>query len=131
MSEQGIEQRLTPELVAVAINGGMLDASLDALRECIRTRQEVIAKNKAGSMLPGDRFLTQNISPRKWEGVEVEWTGRRDGRVWLVCEIVHDQDARKVQNYSLPGEVPVLFKQVKLRESHIGTWTRHQASGVL
>jgi hypothetical protein len=116
--------KLTPELVLMAINGGLLDPALDNIKEAIRIRREVIAKNKAGSMIPGDRFFIKDCSPKKWNGIEVTYKSR-DG-MWLVCDITHPGDARSLNRYGLPGDVPQAFREIKLRETHVGTFTRHQ-----
>lgn len=101
-------QQLTPDLVGLAIQHGMLDDSLDALRDIIARRKELLAKEKAHSLLPGETFLATNISPKKLNGVTfrfIEWDGG-----WLRCEF-HNQWERP-SNYS---------RIIKLRESHVGT----------
>lgn len=117
-------KHLTPELVLMAITGGLLDNSLDAIRETVRTRREVLAKNKAGSMLPGDRFYIKDITPAKWDGLEVTYLGR-EGRVWLKCRLSKEDTMRLMNCDEYLWEH---FNIVKLRESHVGTFTRHQVS---
>lgn len=116
MSEQQTP-RLTPELVSMAISGGMLDESLTALADIIRSRQKVLAAQKAGAMMPGDRFLITNCSPKKWNGVEVEYKSR-DG-MWLVCRVVHEHERQRIN----------ASREVRLRETHVGTFLHHHSWG--
>lgn len=92
---------LTPELIAMAIDTGMLDAALPALRESVRKRLDIIEKRKAGELNKGDEFLIKDCSPKKWNGELVRFE-EHDG-MWLVCTVV------------------VTGKKLNLRTSHVGT----------
>jgi hypothetical protein len=96
--------RLTPELVSMAIEGGMLDDSLTGLREVLNTRLDLIDRRTAASLEPGDRFYVKNCKPKKWNGVIVQFQ-KHDG-MWLVCE---------AEPY---GHV------MRFRTSHVGTILR-------
>src|SRR6478735_5550219 len=91
------EKKLTPELVLMAITSGMLDDSLDALKEVIRSRKDILNVRKSASLEPGDTFITQNVRPKKWEGLIVEFV-RHEG-IWLVCRL-NEADARRIHNIS-------------------------------
>lgn len=103
--------KLTPELVSIAIQAGYLDIGLDALADGIRRRKELLAKEKAHKLLPGMQFLAKDISPKKFNGVEFRFRGFEGN--WLLCEFVHPFE--KPDNYS---------SKIKLRESHVGTITK-------
>jgi len=126
--ESNQKQQLTPDLVVMAIQGGMMDDALTFIEDAVRSRREVKAVNVAGSLLPGDRFLVTNCSPKKWNGVEVEFTGKREG-IWLVTRIVHDLDVMRLHNCS--EQYITFFREQKFRTSHVGVLTRHQATGIL
>lgn len=78
------EPGLTPELVSLAISNGMLDESLPALKEIIKSRIEVLDNKKRYSLKPGDKFIIKDCSPKKWNGQAVTFV-RNDG-MWLVVE---------------------------------------------
>lgn len=92
---------LTPELIGMAIQTGMLDASLPALKAAIDSRQSILDKRAAGSLNRDDEFLIKNCSPKKWNGELVRFI-EHDG-MWLKCRVVRT------------GE------PVSLRASHVGT----------
>jgi hypothetical protein len=96
------QQRLTPELVVMAIQGGMLDASLDALKDVVNLRREVLDVQAANALRKDDTFLIKDCSPKKWNGQQVRFTGERDG-IWLVCVTTSGG------------------RQIRLRKSHVGT----------
>lgn len=110
------QQKLTPELVIMAVQAGMLDSALPHIKEAVRLRTEVLNVTAANSLIAGDRFTITNCSPKKWNDVLVEFTGKRDG-IWLVCKIVHDQDVRiikKCDQYLVD-----FFREVRLRSCHV------------
>lgn len=109
--------RLTPELVVMAIQAGMLDDSLPALQDVIRKRKEVVADHKAATLTPGTRFLVKDIRPKKYEGLTVTFV-KYEG-MWLVCHM-DDIDTRRINNMS-PSYPTELFRTIKLRTSHVGT----------
>lgn len=101
------ESKLTPDLVVMAIETGMLDDSLPALRSVIDERLVIVQRRRAASLAKGDRFYIKDCSPKKWNDVEATFD-RVDGQ-WLVCTI-HDYDAARLK----------ASKTVRLRESHVG-----------
>lgn len=111
---------LTPELVVMAVQAGMLDASLPALRDVIRERQSVIAVRKAYELTPGERFIVKDVRPKKWEGLTVTFV-RHEG-MWLVVHL-DEADARRIHNIGmhLTGAALRPFLELKLRHSHVGT----------
>lgn len=92
---------LTPELIAMAVQTGMLDDSLPAFKEAINARLDIIQKRLASSLDPGDEFLVKDCLPKKWNGELVRFE-KHDG-IWLVCKVVHSG------------------APVRLRTSHVGT----------
>lgn len=110
MSDQ---QKLTPELVVMAIEAGMLDDSLLAIEASLDNRKEILSKRAAGNLDTGDRFLVTNCRPKKWNGVEVEFI-KHDG-IWLVCKVI----------YPTAG----MPSQVRLRSSHVGPITLQSKRG--
>lgn len=99
--------KLTPELVSMAIENGMLDASLPALRSVLNVREEVLNKRAAGNLNPGDQFTIKDCSPKKYNGVRVEFV-KHDG-MWLVCRVT----SQYAQHH--------LGSSIRLRASHVGT----------
>jgi hypothetical protein len=118
------EQKLTPELVVMAISGGLLDVSLDAMQASIRARKEILAKTKVSSMMPGDRFYLTNISPKYLADLEVEYEGR-DG-MWLQVYIVNDREFDSLNRHHASGGRRWL-RNLKVRESQVGTFTKHNS----
>jgi len=117
MSEQQTP-RLTPELVLMAVQHGMLDDSLDVIRTAISDRLKVIADAAATSLMPGDKFTIHNISPKKYDGLMVEFTGKREG-IWLHC-LLSTADASRVNNIDRAYvEAHQSFRLVKLRTTHV------------
>lgn len=101
MTDQPTSQpALTPDLVSLAIEHGMLDSALPALADVIRSRQEVLDNQKRYSLTRGDRFIIKNCSPKKWNGQQVTFV-ENDG-MWLVCR-------------SHTGST------IRLRTTHVGT----------
>lgn len=100
------DTRLTPELVAMAIEAGMLDASLPALRSVIDVRLDILEKRAAASLNPGDQFIVKDCRPKKWEGRRVMFV-KHDG-MWLECRLV-----------AFSGQP--LGDKIRLRASHVGT----------
>lgn len=95
-------QKLTPELVSMAIESGILDDSLPALKEVLNARRDVLNARKAGSLNKGDQFNIKDCSPKKWNGVLVEFV-KHEG-IWLVCTVVADRN-----------------RTIRLRDCHVGT----------
>ena len=102
------DTKLTPELVAMAIETGMLDANLPALKNIIDVRIEILDKRAAASLNPGDQFRVKDCRPKKWEGELV--TFRKHDGIWLECE--HG-----------------VGKIIRLRPSHVGTVYPIKAAG--
>lgn len=107
------QPKLTTDLVVMAIQTGMLDTGLEAIRLSVIARDELLEMRTAASLNLDDRFLIKDVRPKKWEGVEVRFTGRENS--WLVCEIFHDYDRSALQQ-----------RVVRLKNSHVGTIT-HKA----
>ncbi len=99
------EQKLTPDLVVMAIESGMLDQSLLAIEASVAVRKEILTKRIAANLNAGDRFLIKDCRPKYWNGEEVEFI-KHDG-IWLVCEVL----------YPTQG----MSRSVRLRSSHVGT----------
>jgi hypothetical protein len=112
------QNRLTPDLVVMAVETGMLDQSLPALRDVIATRLEIIERRTASQLNVGDRFFIKDCRPKYWNDLEVEFI-KYDGQ-WLVCKIFHDYDRTMLQRRRGIGN-----GQIRLRTSHVGDIT-HQ-----
>lgn len=94
-----MQNQLTPELVVMAIEAGMLDDSLQAIEATLDARKEIIQKRKAAALNKGDEFIIVNCSPKKWVGERVTFD-KHDG-MWLVCKYEG--------------------RNIRLRASHVGT----------
>lgn len=99
-----LDNRLTPELVVMAIESGMLDNSLSAIEATLDTRKEILNRRAAASLNTGDHFLIKDCRPKYWNGEEVEFL-KRDG-MWLKCKVLNPR---------------IVERTVRIRESHVGT----------
>ena len=94
----------------------MLDSALPHIKEAVRLRTEVLNVTAANSLTAGDRFTITDCSPKKWNDVLAEFTGKRDG-IWLVCKIVHDSDVMSLKKCD--RTYVEFFREIKLRSCHV------------
>ena len=111
---------LTPQLVVMAIESGMLDDSIDAIQAVLSARKDTVRQRKADHLVPGDQFIVVNVRPKKWEGLTVTFK-RREG-IWLVVDL-SIEDACRLHNAdrAYVEAAGSIFREVKLRNSHVGT----------
>ena len=107
------DKRLTPELIVFAIQTGLMDESLVAIKAALEARIELVEMRAAANLNLNDRFLVKDCRPKKWNGVEVRFTGREG--IWLVCEVFHEYDRSALK-----------ARVIRLRTGHVGTVT-HRA----
>jgi hypothetical protein len=99
--------KLTGELIIMAIASGLMDESLDAIEASFRSRAEVLELRNAAGLNLDDRFLIKSVRPKKWEGIEVRFTGRENS--WLVCEVYKEDDRLNFNQ-----------RVIRLKNSHVG-----------
>lgn len=100
--------QLTPDLVLMAINEGLMDEALDSIGTAVHNRRRFLAASKATMLKPGDTFYLVNISPKYLTGCRVKFR-ERDG-MWLVCEMMEHAS----------GKFPI-GSVIRCRDSHVGT----------